>query len=118
MTIRQLFVASASTLFIFTLPCQAGPCSHDIESTQLSIDAKLHAIAAGGPVARESKRAKLHRQVTARSLARAERRLGEIAPDKLEKLKDAMANARRADIDGDKNACEQALADAQRALGP
>lgn len=118
MTIRQLLVISTSTLFLLTLPCQAGPCSHDIESMQLSIDVKLNAIAAAGPVGGQSTGAQTHHQPTPGSIAKAEIKLGELSSRTAEEIKDAMTRARKADIAGDKSGCGQALADAQRALGP
>jgi hypothetical protein len=51
-------------------------------------------------------------------MATVEERLGEISPQTVDAVAQAMARARAADDADDKNACEQALADAQRALGP
>jgi hypothetical protein len=42
-------------------------------------------------------------------MAEAEIKLGALSPCVLEKFEDAMARARKADNDGDTNACEQAL---------
>jgi hypothetical protein len=116
MTIRRLLVISTLTFSLLAPPCQAGSCAHDIADMQLSIDARLHAIAAAGPVAGESIEAKMHRQPTLGSMATAESKLGEVSARTVEELKDAMARARKAEIAGDKRACEQAFADAQRAL--
>ncbi|MGC1695045.1 MAG: hypothetical protein WA743_07195 [Pseudolabrys sp.] len=96
----------------------AGPCSDKINSTQARIDAKLAAKAAAGPTAREGATAGMSDQPTPRSIARAEERLGEVSPQTVEAIKQAMLRARAADSAGDKNACEQALADVQRAIGP
>jgi hypothetical protein len=59
----------------------------------------------------------LHRQPTPGSIAAAERQLGEVSPLKVEVVDAAMASARKADLAGDKRACEQALAEVQRELG-
>lgn len=96
----------------------AGPCSDEIGNMQARIDAKLRAIVAAGPTARQGVSAGMHVQPTPRSIAAAEERLGQASPQTVEAVKQAMLRARAADSAGDKNACEQALADAQRAIGP
>jgi hypothetical protein len=118
MTIRQRLAISTSTLFLLTLPCQAGPCSADIERIQANVSAKLHALAALGPNTSQSTDAQLHRQPTPRSMAETEMKLGELPPGTVETVKDAMDRARKADIANGKSACEQALADVQRVIGP
>jgi hypothetical protein len=97
---------------------QAGPCSHAIDAMQARIDAKLEAKAAAGPAAKEGVAAGMSRQPTPGSIAAAEEQLGELSPQAIDAVKQAMARARSADSAGDKSACEQALADAQRAIGP
>ena len=84
---------------------------------QAAIDARLEAKAAAGPAARESTAATMNRQPTPESIAAAEARLGEVS-HRIEAVAAAMARARDADRVGDKSACEQALADVQRAIGP
>jgi hypothetical protein len=88
-----------------------GPCSTEI--ARLQADAKLEAKAASGPAARESAGALMHRQPTPGSIAAAEERLGDLSAQATE-----VAARAAADSAGDKNACEQALADVQRAIGP
>lgn len=51
-------------------------------------------------------------------MAETEIKLGALSPAVLEKIEDAMARARKADIAGDTNACEQALSEVLRAIGP
>src|SRR5262249_5791555 len=102
------FIGSIST-------SHAGPCSDDIGRMQGRIDARLEA--AAGPFARESTDAKRSDQPTPRSMAATEERLGEISPQTVDAVRQAMARARAADSASDKTACEQALADVQRALG-
>ena len=118
MIIRRLLVLSAAALVTSTVAGYAGPCSHDIDRMQSRIDAKLEATATTGTGARESTAAKMHRQPTPGSLAAAESKLGEISPDTVKAVESAMARARKADLANDKNACKQALADVQRAIGP
>ena len=116
MTIRQL-VDKPVRVFLLTLPCQAGPCAKDIERMQTLIDAKLNAVAAAVPSAGQNVEAQMHRQPTARSMAEAERKLGELSPSIIAKVKEVMARAHDADGAGDMAACRRALADAQREIG-
>jgi len=115
MTVRQLLVVGAS-IFAVSLPAYAGPCSKDIERVQLKLDARLNALAAAGPSAKQSVGAQLHRQPTPRSMADAEHRLGEVSSSAMEKVGDAMARARKADAAGDDSACQRALADVEQAI--
>jgi hypothetical protein len=94
----------------------AGPCTAQIEAVQAQVDARSAAIAAAGPVARESTAALLHREPTPSSIARAEERLGEGAS--VEKALSALERAREADRAGNEGSCELALAEARRAIGP
>jgi hypothetical protein len=82
------------------------------------INAALGARAAAGPSARESAGALLHRQPTPGSIAKAEEKAGEVSTEKADIVERAMARARTADAAGDKNGCEAALAEVQRAIGP
>jgi hypothetical protein len=118
MTIRRLLVLSAAALAASTIAGHAGPCSHEIDRVQAQVDARLEAKAGAGPIASESPGALAHRQPTPDSIAAAESRLGELPPQKAEAIAAAMARARDADRAGDQSACEQALADVQRAIGP
>ena len=118
MSIRRLLVASVAAFFASMSSSYAGPCSHEIDRTQVDVDAWLNASAAAGPAARESTAATDHRQPTPSSIAAAEARLGDVSPQKVETVKAAMARAVEADRAGNQSACEQALADARRALGP
>src|SRR5262249_28089245 len=112
-------------LFVFAIvlaalmsTSSAGPCSDQIDSMQARIDAKLEAKAAAGPTAREGIGAGMSDQPTPRSMATAEERLGEVSSQTVNAVRQAMAQARAADSAGDKNACEQALTDVRRAIGP
>jgi hypothetical protein len=96
--------------------CFAGPCAQQVEDMQGKIDAKLNAAAAAGPAGKETKAATMNRQPTPKSIAEAEVKLGDIPAKTVQAIEDAMARARKADLAGDRIGCEQALADAQRAL--
>jgi len=117
MKIRDMIALSIPVLFLSTVQCYAGPCSKRIDEMQLQIDSKLNAAAAAGPAATESSAALLHRQPTPKSIAGAEEKLGDVSPETVRIVAEAMTRARQADIAGDKSGCEQALDDARRAIG-
>jgi hypothetical protein len=85
---------------------------------QARFDAKLASAARGGPTARESVAATDHRQPTPDSIAAAEERLGDLSPRTIEAIESGMARARREDTEGNRAACEAALAEVSRAIGP
>ena len=95
----------------------AGPCWDDISAVQAKIDAMLEAKAAVGPPATAEAMAGTSPQPTPRSLETVEERMGEISPQTVNAIRQAMARARAADGTGDKAACEQALAEVRRTLG-
>jgi hypothetical protein len=97
--------------------CYAGPCSQQVDEMQGKIDAKLAAAAAAGPAGKETTAATMNRQPTPKSIAEAEVKLGDISAKTVQAIEDAMARARKADLAGDKIGCEQALVDAQNAIG-
>ena len=110
--IRQIFGAAA--LLAFTAPAQAGSCAGQIDRAQVTVDARIDAVAGAGPFAAESEAARLHRQPTPGSIAGAEGRLGEGAP--VGAARAALARARAADSTGDLSGCESALGEVRRAL--
>jgi hypothetical protein len=116
MSTLRLTILTAAALTILMSTSYAGPCTSEIEHMQVRIDARLDAAAAAGPTARESTAATMHRQPTPGAIAAAEERLGDASAGSVDSLKLAMARARAADGAGDKTGCEQALADAQRAI--
>jgi hypothetical protein len=118
MTIRRLMVLSAAALVASATAGYAGPCSNEIDRVQARVDAKLDATARTGPSAPESSGALLHRQPTPGSIAAAESRLGEMSAATVAAIAAGMARAREADRAGDQSACEQALTDVQRLIGP
>ena len=118
MSLQRSLVVCAAALAASMSAGYAGPCSHEIDRVVAEINAKLEAKAASGPSARESTAATTHRQPTPGSIAAAEAKLGDVSSQKVEVIAAAMARARKADQAGDQSACEQALADVQRAIGP
>jgi hypothetical protein len=115
--IRTVLMLNIAALLVSTLPSHAGPCSRQIDEMQVQIDTNLNARAQAGPAAKETSGALEHRQPTPKSIAAAEVKLGEVSQKTVQAVGEAMARARKADLAGDLTGCEQALADAQRALG-
>lgn len=115
MSVLRLLV-SAIALLLPGMPSHAGPCSSEIDRMQRKVDSRIEAIAGAGPLGKESAAADLNRQPTPGSIAAAEAKLGD--GKTMDEAVAALARAREADRAGDKSACEQALADAQRAIGP
>jgi hypothetical protein len=118
MTLRPSLAIGALALCFLTLPCLAGPCSKDIAGMQARIDARLNALAAAGPSAKQSVEAQTHRQPTPRSMASAERELGELSPNTIVKVNEAMERAQKADAAGDDTGCRRALDEVARIIGP
>jgi hypothetical protein len=96
----------------------AGPCSAQIDVMQARFDAKLASAARGGPTGRETVAATDHRQPTPDSIAAAEESLGDLTPRTVEAIESGMSRARKADAEGNKAACEAALAEVRRAIAP
>jgi len=117
MRIRKMAVACVTALAASMSTSYAGPCWDDIYNMQAKIDAMLQAKAAAGPPAPASAMVGLSDQPTPRSMATVEERMGEISPQTVHVVEEAMARARAADSAGDKAACEQALAEVHRTLG-
>jgi hypothetical protein len=113
MRIHCLCIPVTAAIILSTMPGLAGPCSPEIDRLQTGVDA-LTAVA--GPAGRQSTAAMTHHQPTPSSIAAAEARLKEGA--RAERAKAAMERARAADGAGDIGACQRALADVQRELGP
>lgn len=114
----RLLGLSAAALAASTIHCSAGPCLAEIERMQARLNARLESAAGAGLSAPQSSDALLHHQPTPGSIARAEIQLGELSPEKAKVIREAMTRARAADQTGDEAACEQALAEVQRTIGP
>lgn len=116
MAIKRLIALCAAATAASISATYAGPCSLEIDSMQTRVDARLEAKAAVGPSAKESTDALTHRQPTPSSIAGAKGRLREMSARTTAAVKQALERARAADGAGDKNACEQALAEVQRLI--
>ena len=119
MKIATMLALSAVTFAASISATLAGPCSADIDAMMARIDTALNARAAAGPGAQQqSTVGGRHVQPTPQSMAGAEAKVGGISPEAFHQARDAMARARAADAAGDDVACEAALAEAQRMIGP
>ena len=96
----------------------AGVCSDEIDALQARIDAKVEATtAAGPPPTAGGVEGPNSVQPTPRSTAGAQEKMGELQPEIVQSVQQSMAGARTADTNGDKVACERALAEVRRTLG-
>jgi hypothetical protein len=95
----------------------ASVCSKDIDRAWAKIDAKIQARIAVGRSVPQSTIALLHRQPTQNSIAAAEQTLSD-AWQPMEMAVAALSRAHQADGANDRMACEGALADVQRMIGP
>jgi hypothetical protein len=116
MRIHYLCVPITAAIVLSSVPSLAGPCSGEIDRIQPGVDALIAAAAVAGPAARQSAFATTHRQPTPSSIAAAEAKVKDGA--RAERAKAAMARAQAADRAGDTSACQRALADVQREIGP
>ena len=117
MRMRSIAAYAALALATSISASYGGPCWDDLSAVQAKIDTMLEAKAAAGPPAPASVMAGMSDQPTPRSMATVEERMGEISPQTVRVIEEAMARARAVDGAGDKAACEQALVEVQRALG-
>jgi hypothetical protein len=91
-------------------------CSQDIDRAWAQVNAKIHARSAFGRSVPQSTTALLHRQPTQSSVAAAEKTLDDVWLP-METAVAALSHAREADRANDRIACQDALAEAQRAIG-
>ena len=119
MRIVTIFALSAVTFAASIAASLAGPCTAEINSMVIRIDAALKARVAAGPTARQQGTiAGRHVQPTPRSVAAAEEKLGAISPETDQQVRNAMMRAQAADEAGDSVACKEALVEVQRVIGP
>jgi hypothetical protein len=116
-TNHQMLVLGATVLALSTLPGRAGPCAQDIDRAWAQVDATIHARIAAGRSAPQNVIGLLHHQPTLSSIAAAEKALGQ-GWTPVEVAVAALARAREADQAGDRNACDQTLAQVQHAIEP
>ncbi len=113
-----LGVLSAAALTASATAVYAGPCASEIDRMVARINVKLGTVARTEPSAPESVEARQHRQPTPGSIAAAESQRGGLSVATVEAVKAAMTRAREADGVGDQSACDQALGEVQRLIGP
>jgi hypothetical protein len=118
MHLRWYIATIASMCAEIISPSLASPCWPDLVRAQTQIGDYLEAKAKAGPSARESVRARAHRQPTPATVAAAEEMLGEVDAAVFEMVAQAMVRARAAERSDDQRACEQALAEVKRLISP
>ena len=113
----RIYGLGLGALLLSSMACHAGPCSSQIIAAQAQIDARLDSAAGAGRTGPESTAATAHHQPTPKSIAEAEVKLGDVSQAKVQKVGEAMARARKADLAGDKSGCEKALSEVRRVIG-
>jgi hypothetical protein len=116
MSIQRRLALSALALSTSMPASYAGPCTQEIDRMQARVDAMIDTAVGAGSMARESTAATMHRQPTPGSIAGAEEKLDK--GKRAERALAAMTQARTADAANDKSACQRALEDVERAIGP
>ena len=116
MNIQRSTLVCATVIATSMSATYAGPCSPEITRVEGMINARVDA-KAGAAHTSESTGAKMHRQPTPGSIGAAEVAGGQTSPEQYNAVKAAIARAIEADSAGNQSACEQALADAKRAMG-
>jgi hypothetical protein len=116
---RNCLLTTAAVMFAMpSIASLAGPCTSEIASVREHLNERLYAKAGVGPTAPESLGALRHRQPTPRSIAAAERQLGELSGQNGKIIVSALKRAGEADRVGDREACENALDEVWRAISP
>jgi hypothetical protein len=116
MEFRELLILSAAAVTLSTQPSRANSCSEDIDRAWAQVNTKIQARSGAGRSAPESTIAFLHRQPTPSSVAAAQERLVDMWRP-IETAVAALSRAREADRTDNRVACEEALAQARRAIG-
>ena len=112
MSIKRLLVLSLAAVGLSVNLSYASSCMQDIDHAWVELGPKMQARIGAGRSAPQSAAALHHYQPTPNSIAAAEEKLGERwLPMEMAVM--ALARAREADRLNDKDACEQALAEAQ-----
>ena len=99
-------------------PAHAGPCADEIYQADVALAKKLGTAAVRGKAGTESTFATINRQPTPATVAGAEAKLGDLAEADVERIEKFLDDARKADAANDKPACEAALTEARKILGP
>jgi hypothetical protein len=115
MSSSRLMLWSAVAFAASLSAAHAGSCSDDIDRMQARIDARVEAIAAAGPFVAPGIFAGSV-QPTPFGMATVEEKMGEVSRNKVDAIRDAMAQARAASAAGKYRACEKALADVRHIM--
>jgi hypothetical protein len=118
MIVRQTAAVAGMAFILGAAPAYAGPCTERIYQTDLDVAKLLDSAAAQGRSKPQSTFATMHRQPTPGSIASAEQEAGDLTSEEARAITEAMDEARRADDEGDRAACEKALSDVDRMLKP
>jgi hypothetical protein len=117
MKYREVLVLNAVLAALSTQPGRANSCSQDIDRAWVQVNAKIQARSAAGRSVPQSTIGLLHRQPTQSSVGAAEKTLVDVWLP-METAVAALSRARQADHANDRMACEKALAEAHRVIGP
>jgi hypothetical protein len=117
MRYRELLALSAVVVAVSSQPGRADSCSQGIDRAWAQVNAKIQARSAAGRSAPQSMIALLHLQPTKSSVAAAEKTLVDVWLP-MEMAVAALSRARKADHANDRIACEEAVAEAHRVIGP
>jgi hypothetical protein len=117
MRFRGVLVLSAVAVALSTQQSRANSCSQDIDRAWAEVNTKIQARSGAGRSVPQSTIAFLHRQPTPSSVAAAQARLVD-AWMPIETAVAALSRAREADRANDRAACEEALAEVRRRIGP
>jgi len=115
---RRLMLLSVAMLTVSMSVAHAASCSDDIDRMQARIDARVEAIAAAGPFVPAGISAGMGVQPTPFGMAVVEEKMGEISRNKVDAIREAMAQARAASSTGNYKTCEQALARVRSLMHP
>jgi hypothetical protein len=118
MRILQLMTWSAAALCVSLSVAYAGSCSDDIDRMQARIDARVEAIAAAGPFVPPGVSAGMGVQPTPFGMAVVEEKMGEVSRNKVDAIREAMAQAHAASSASNYKICEHALARVRRLMRP
>ena len=118
MQVLRSLTSSAVALCASLSLAHAGSCSNDIDRMQARIDARVEAIAAAGPFVPPGISAGMGVQPTPFGIATVEEKMGEVPRNRVDAIRDAMAQAHAASSAGNYKTCEQALARVRHLMRP
>ena len=119
MIVRQAAAVAGMAFILSAAPAHAGPCTDRIYQTDLDVAKILDSAAAQGAAGSPSRPSPpcIASRLPGRSPA-AEQQAGDLTSEEAQAITEAMDEARHADDEGDRAACEKALSDVDRMLKP